>query len=311
MLISVFKSNQKLVNALIVVVAIVLWLPAFFVEINTDLTSTNIKWLDVIISIFLIGFQAIYLNIIVNEYKLIKENSHLTGLMLLVINSCCLLFLNLNQVIISNTFIIIAFHQLLRMYNSRNSYGVLFNSGLLIGLATLIYPQSIVFMILLWITLIYTTTAQWRDFIISGIGLAVPIIYFVSYRFVFADLSEFNFNDYIEPLFNFNWTDITLSIKSLFILLVAVSILSFLSLLTTFSRSVVKVKKMLVIVILMFILGLTTLFLNGFDYLATFIIVSIPLAIIFANFFQNLKKPWMAELFFLCLVGSIILSYFS
>ena len=130
-----------------------------------QLIAANLKWLGVVIAIFLIAGQSIYLNIIVNEYKLVKENSHVTSLMLLIFTSGSLLLLNFNQVIIANTFILIAFHQLLRLYNLKNSYAILFNAAFLIALASLIYLPSIVYFVLLWITLIYTTTPKWRDFI--------------------------------------------------------------------------------------------------------------------------------------------------
>ena len=87
MLIRVFKSNQKLVNGLVFLLVFLLWLPAFFIQLEIvipECITTNLKWLDISICILLIASQSVYLNIIVNEYKLLKENSHLTSLMFLI-----------------------------------------------------------------------------------------------------------------------------------------------------------------------------------------------------------------------------------
>jgi len=314
MLIKVFKSNHKLINILTVVLILILWIPAFFIDQELDFPqffSTNIRWLDVLISIVIISGQSIYLNTIVWEYKLVKENSHLTSLMLLVLNAGCFLFLNLNQVVIANSFILIAFHQLLRMYNSKNTHAILFNSSFLIALASLIYLPNIVCFALLWITLIYTTTPKWRDFIISLIGLSIPIVYYLSYKFVFQNLGTLSISNYSYTIFDNQISWVSFYQKVFFIGLAIISLLAFISMIIILGKSMVRVRKMLVVVILMLLLNLGTIFLNKFDYLATFLMSSIPLAIILANFFQNIKKTWIGELLFFFLLIGIVLGYFS
>jgi len=312
MLVGVFKSNHKIINVLTYVLTIVLWLPAFFIDFEfSSPISTHIKWLDILIATFLIAGQAIYLNILVNEYKLIKENSHLASLILVLLNSCCILFLNLNQVVIANTFILIAFHQLMRMYNMSNSFTILFNSSLLIALASLIYFPSIIYFVLLWIALIYTVTPKWRDFIISLIGFSIPFIYYLTYQFIIGGLTVNIFGEVISLLPDLGWKDLSLYTRMLFITIAFVLIISFFGLLPILNRSIVRVRKMLIVTVIMLVLGLCTLFLNKLDYLATFITVTIPAAIIVANFFQSIKKKWLAELLFLVLLGEIVLSYFS
>ncbi len=92
--------------------------------------------------------------------------------------------------------------------------------------------------------------------------------------------------------------------------LLIVTIMGMLNLFVTISNSIVKIRKMLVVVLLMLILGLLTMFLNKFDFIATLIVISIPLSIIVANFFQNIKRPWLAELLFSSLLVSVLLGYF-
>ena len=314
MLIGVFKSNQKLVNVLTLVVTFMLWAPIFFINSKLELTgmvSTGIKWVDVSIAILLIIGQSIYLNQIAGNYKLVKGNSHLTGLMFIVLNSCFFLFLNLNQMVIANTFILVAFHQILKMYNLKSTYALLFNASFLIALATLIYLPSVLYLILLWIALIYNTTPKWRDFIISLIGLSIPILYFTTYLFVVSDLPEINANNYFTNIYQVHWSTLPMFSKVFFWIFSSILMLSFITLFSSLNKTGVRVRKSLIIVVLMFLVGLGTLFLNQFDYLATFLIVSIPLAIIIANFFQDIKKKWLAELLFLTFIGSLILGYFS
>jgi len=314
MLISIFKSNQKLVNGIVLLLTMVLWLPAFFIELEIELPrliTTELKWVDISMAILLIVGQSVYLNIIVNEYKLLKENSYLTSLMLMIFNSGNLFLLNLNQVIIANSFILIAFHQLLRMYKLKNNYVILFNAAFLTGIASLIYLPCIIYFVLIWITLSYTTTPKWRDFIISLLGLSIPLIYYFTYKFVFGSLNEFKISNNELAIFKVDWVDLSLFQQVFFALIITIFLPAFMGFLSSLNKSVVRVRKMLIVVILMFIIGLATLIVNGVDYLATFLMVSIPLAIISANFFQNIKRRWLAELICLSLLTILTLSYFS
>jgi hypothetical protein len=314
MLIGVFKSNQKLVNVVTLLLTIVLWLPVFFIDSKIESFSTittGFKWLDVIIGILIITGQSIYLNVVVGQYKLIKDNSHLTSLMFVLLNSCFLYLLNLNQIIIANTFIIIAFHQILKLYNVKNSYALMFNASLLIAIATLVYFPNILYFLLLWVALIYNTTPKWRDFVISLIGLSIPILYFATYKFVFSNTLNYSIDNYLINIYNAYWSDFQISSKIFFLILCLIVIMSFVSIFSSLNRSVLRVRKSLIIVVLMAVIGLSTLVLNQFDYIATLLVVSIPFSITVAIFFQELRKKWIAEILFLIFIGSLFFGYFS
>ena len=76
MLVGIFKSNQKIINILIIVLVMILWAPSFWAKelINSDYNSlfyilkdiNNIKWLRFLVVVFLICVQGMYLNFIVN-----------------------------------------------------------------------------------------------------------------------------------------------------------------------------------------------------------------------------------------------------
>lgn len=312
MLIRLFKLNQKIVNALAIVLLLLLWIPSFLMDSEApNLFITGLRWLDNLFLIVLIGCQAIYLNFIVSEYKLVKENSHLTSLIYIVLNSCFLWLLELNLVLFANIFLLMAFHQLLRIYNAKDDYSISFNAGLLIGLAGMIYAPLFVYFILVWIVLIYAGTPSWRNFIISLLGLCVPLIYFVAYHLIWDDLLTIDVGSYFIRLFDVGWQNFNLYNQLFLVVLLIVCCFAFLNLFTTIGRSVVKTSRMLVMVLLMVVLGVATMFLNQYDFSASLLVLSIPLAVIIANFFQNMKKMWLAEFLFSCMLLSIILGYFS
>ncbi|MDB4534788.1 DUF6427 family protein, partial [Vicingaceae bacterium] len=273
--------------------------------------STGFIWLDLAISIALISIQAVYLNIIVNEYKLLDNNSHLASLMFVLLNSAFLLLFSLNQVVIANTFILLGIHQLLRIYDSKGSFALSFNAGFLISIATTIYFPNAIFLLLFWVGIIYMITPKWRDFAITLIGFSVPIIYVVSYSFVFDNLNVLELNSSQTSVYNMNWSILGSIDKALFFIILGILILALLSVISNMSKGVLRTRKMLVVIILMGLFGLGTIILNKADYLATFVVLTIPLSILIANFFQGIKKQWLAELLFLCLLTVIVVNYFS
>jgi hypothetical protein len=283
MLVRVFKSNQKIINGVTVLLLLLLWVPSFFSDAESlGIVSTGLRWLDLLLMMCLVICQAVYLNFIVSEYKLVKDNSHLTSLIYAILNSCFLWFFELNAVVISNTVVLLALHQLFRVYGTKNHFSISFGAGLLLGIAGLIYAPMFIYFILLWAFLVYTTTPSWRDFVVSLLGFCTPIVYYIVYEFVFGDLSIFSVDNYSNQTFIVSWENFTMLNQLFLIGLLFVLGAAILNLFATIGKSGVKISRLLVMVLLMLILGFGSLFLNQYDFLATFLVLSIPLAIIIA-----------------------------
>jgi hypothetical protein len=314
MLLRVFKSNEKLINGLILLLPIFLALPFFFKSEQIDLLlvlSTGFKGLDISLVILLIAFQAIYLNSIVNSYKLVADNSHLTSLMFVVLNCSFLELFNLNLVLIGNTFVLLGIHQLLRLYDRKGGFALLFNAGFFISVALVIYFPNVVFLLFLWTGVLYMMSAKWRDFVITLIGFSVPIAYLLSYKFVVGDLSFFELGVDGIAIFNFSWGQLSVLGKILLSCILLTVFMAFMRVASSMNRGTIRTRKMFVIIFLMCLFGLLTLSLNGVDYLATFIVLTVPLSILMAKFFQQIKKQWLGELLFMTLLFLLIGNYFS
>lgn len=314
MLVRIFKSNQKLVSGLVLLFTVLLWIPSFVIEQENQVNSfisTGFFWIDLVLSIILIAIQAIYLNMIVNNYKLVENNTHLTSLMFVTLNSCFLVQFNLNEVLIANTFLLLGIHQLLRLYDAKGGLNLSFNAGLLISIAAVIYFPNAIFLLLLWCGIIYLITPKWRDFVVTLLGFSIPVIYILSYNFVFGKIETLDWSTYNVQVFSLNWDELGLANKGLVFLLIGSIILAFMKIASRLNKGALRTQKMLVLIILMALFGLGTLMLNKGDYLATFVVLTIPISIIMANFFQEFKKQWLTELLFTCLIILMLLGYFS
>ncbi len=320
MLIGVFKSNQKLLTILVVALTALLWIPSFWFN-NTIVIEKNslfnlfswalkLKTANFLFSVILISIQAIYLNNIVNELKLVKNNTHLPALFYVLLCGLNPDFLVFNPIIVANSFILVLLHQLAKSYNIQQPYSVSFNTGFLLALASLFYFPLIILFPFIWIVFLYAGVSRWRNFAISIIGLIIPYIFYFAYHFF---INEF-FN--VIQLFRFNEKifieDLSLSkLSFVFYALLGIGLLALVKMMQTLQKDVIKVRKFKLVFLIMtafiFLIGLV----NGHDYISTFLLMVIPLAVFFANYFNEIKRGWLAEVLFLLLIISSIISYFS
>ena len=306
MLITIFKSNQRITNVLTLIVVVVFWFCAFYSKEHNFFIN---KWTDGLLSVGLITIQAIWLNRIVNQHKLIERSSYITCLIFVFLNSVVFFANSFSQILVANLCIIGCFAQLLDLYNIKNKAALLFNASLLVGIASILYYPYIAYFIFVWATLIYISTPKWRDFVISLIGFLIPIIYLVAYYFVFKDLDQIDWHTNLNGMVEL--PSIPVSLKILVVFIAVIIIVSAYVLLQIMSKSVVRVKKMLSVVLLMCLFSASVYIINEQNFFYSVISISIPLAIIIAAFFERLRKGWLAELIFSLLLCNLLWVYFS
>ena len=113
------------------------------------------------------------------------------------------------------------------------------------------------------------------------------------------------------PLVLFSVPSLLIDSKGFFYSIIVVGLLAVIDLLRHIDTNVVKIRKLLLMVLLMMLLLCSSLFVNSFDYLATYLLMGIPFSIILANYFNQMKRTWLAEIIFLGLLITLFLSYFS
>lgn len=321
MVIRIFKTNQVIANAFVLLLSILLWIPGYFVVVKINLPTYSLfnffgAWLiempslQVFITSVLIGLQAIFLNHIVNEEKLIKGNSHLVGLFFVVLNAAASLLLSINPIVIVNFFVLGVIYFFFKLYTVTNAKSFLFNAGLLIGLGSLIFSPLLVLFPLLWIVLSYLRTPSIKDFFITLFGVVLPFIYFVSYIYLTDQLFKIS---YIDWLFNktiFEVEHFPTSYYYYLGVLVILLVFSIANLFLNLVREVVKTRKLYIVIFLLTLFLFTTIFFNKENMLALYVLLTVPFAVFLANYFNQIKREWLAELYFTMLCLGIAAGYF-
>lgn len=321
MIVKIFKTNQIIANIFIVLLSVLLWIPAYYIDVELNFENHSLfnlfgkwfveyRWLNVLFTSLLIGFQAVFLNFIINQEKLIKGNTHLIGLFYVVLNGAFALLFTINPVIITNTFLITMLFLMFKQYSRSDVKSPLFNVSFLLSLATLFYTPIFCLFPLIWIVLSYVRTPSFRDYFISLIGFLLPFVYLISYLYITDELYQSNIIDWIYYPAIFSQNVLNQPFLYYVLVLFGFVVLSGASLILQLSRDVVKDRKLFVVLILLTIFIVVTVLFNTNDYISLYILLTIPISVVLANYFNKLKKEWLAEVFFIVLVLGILAGYF-
>jgi hypothetical protein len=133
--------------------------------------------LMVIGAIFLLYFQAIVINQIAENHRLTERNRLLTAAMYVVAVSSNSAMTNPIGILFTGLLLIILLNIVLNIYGRKEPYRHVFDAGLLIGIASMIYFPVIYFLVFVWLCLMLFQIFTWREWVIPVIGLAIPYLF--------------------------------------------------------------------------------------------------------------------------------------
>lgn len=317
MIVKIFKTNQIIANIFIVLLAVLLLIPGYFSVIELNLANYSLfnfdiknRFFNVLLTSLLIGFEGVFLNFIINQEKLIKGNTHLIGLFYVVLNSAVSILFSINPIIISNAFIITVLFLFFKLYSLNNAKTLLFNTGLLLGMSVLIYAPLFCLFPLIWIVLSYTRTPNFRDFFVSLFGFLLPFTYLFAYLYLNNKLYTSNYIDWIYYPSVFLIQILNKPYIYYLVVLIGFVLLAFFSMFFQLGRDVIKDRKLFIVLILLSLFLIATVIFNREDYNSLYILLTIPFSVFLANYFNKLKKEWLAEVFFTILFLGILGGYF-
>ncbi len=267
---------------------------------------------SVFISLLINLLSAFLLNYIVNHHNLLSKKTYLPALFFLCYSACCGELLTLSAASFANLLLIAACHELFNTYRKDSALKEIFNSGMLIGLSTLLYFPSLLLFIFVWITLIINRPFIWQEYIVSLLGLLLPLTYFVVYYFWINQLGTI-WHGTLHNHMAFKH-DLFRTTKPYLLLYIVFGIIILMTLLRLANSTIVfplKSKKGLSLLFWCFVLALLSLFFSpdlGFPALK---MTALPLAVFTANLFIQMKKDWIAEMLFTCMLLTILFVHLS
>jgi hypothetical protein len=255
----------------------------------------------------IVAFQTIYFNVIISNRDIFSKRNYVPGLIYLLFLNISFDCLTLSPVLMATTFVLMSFGTLVRQINRLQATDEVFEIGFLIGVASLFYPPACVFILWATASLVFFSGATLRQHSLSIFGFLFPLLLTALFFYLDGTYSAFvrNFLSSVFQIRQYNLNDF----KSLFATLIlpfAFGILGFLRLVNAFGFNNFQIRCQQVMM-LWAIAGVLSIALMPFLAPMQFIIFVPALAFFTINFFNSMKKQWLAELIFFGLFGAIVL----
>lgn len=266
--------------------------------------NTNFGILSGLISWLIVSFQAVYFNYTLDDQNILSRKNYLFGLLYITLFSYLPQFHYLSPAVLASCFLLPAFHKLLILSRQNSPYHHAFDSALLAGIASLIYFPSIVFFLLILISLIYFKPINVRVWLVCFIGLIIPYIFLSVYNLWF-DYNE-SFWSAIQ-IINFE-THLSNPEKQLklFLPLLPILFIAIPKYINSRRANKVRVKNIYSLGFWIVAIGIVIPIVFAFSNPDFFLFFVLGGAIIIANYLYVETRSWLAEVNYIFLFITIL-----
>ena len=263
------------------------------------------------VGIVLVYVQALMINVVVNQNRILRTPSALPGLVYVLLMSAVTDFQGLNPLILAVTFVLMASFSALSVYKKTNVPGKIFNSSFLIGFASVIYMPFLVLFIANFIGILSLRNFSLRERLQYLVGLVVVYWIMGSFLYYFDQYGYLTFDTFgwLGSIHLFQTSTVTELIFLIVLgLLVVVSVVNYYNFLK--KKGIDVRKKVVYFYWFGFCLILTFLIFQGLDRFH-FAIFCVPISAFFGMLLLDMKNASLAELLHLLLVIGILYGQFG
>ena len=198
------------------------------------------------------------------------------------------------KILFSNFVLLFAFRRVYSLRTSLKPREKIFDSALWIGVASLFYIWSFLYLILLYFAIWVFNKKNWRNIFIPVIGFLTPLFLFYIYLLVINNISEFH------EIWKLNLS-LDFQNYSLYPIIVSICTLIIFTLISIFPTTkkflLAKIDQKSTWFVLLFhiLISLIIVMLAPEKNGSEFVFLFFPLSILFADYIQILKKYWFKE----------------
>lgn len=319
-----FNNNQPY-QAVLLLLFTLLFNAVLFIQPSAfalhDPTAPISKWLFGLLkmdyrliaglSILLVYIQALLLTRLTNEIKLFPKSTFVPGMIFVLVSCMFRDYLFLSPALIANTFIVVVLAQLFAMYKQQYAYLEVYDTGLLIGVSSLIYFPSIILLVAMFVGLSILRPFIWREWIIGLLGLLT--VYFLVFTWFFwvDGLGNFIDHQFGSALFGFNsHIPFRMDVQVIGVILLAMLVGTFFIFQNSYLKSPIQIRKYLILTIWALLLLVVSFLFEYAISLGHFLIISVPLSLILAYYLLNIKSKRVAEIVYWVYMLSILFFQF-
>ena len=316
-----FKSNNPGVVAFYIIYLVVFRLCFSFIHFDTAFVFTQTEplshltfsllktfllsytWASPLLSGLLCFIQALLINDIVNQNKIVAKKNYLAGLLFIIVFSFFKESLLLTPASLALTFLILSTRKMFSLIRKEKAFGDVYDVGFLVAMAALFYFPTSLFILFAYIGIGIIRAFNYRDWVIVLLGFISPyIVVFTWYYWfdntpkLFADMANIHGHVWLAGI-AFKPEDYVL-FGALILFIVAAMVL----LPGALYSSLIQVRKFSTALITLMFLIAIAFALQQTVHLSHWVLLSLPLAIIFSMVLMQIKNKWVGEVTHLILI---------
>jgi hypothetical protein len=253
--------------------------------------GTHMPQLYSILAYLLVFVQAMMVNGLVNNHRLLARASFLPAMSYILVTALFPEWWGFSVGLVVNTFMIWIWSQMTGLYNNQKPQWTLFSIGLALGICSLFYFPSIAFVLLVAMSLLVMRPFRIAEWLVALLGVTVP------YYFLFAWLflrSEWDPSAFL-PAFRLNYPGFLQSIWAWvgMLMLMVPFLVSGYIIQGNILRMLIQVRKSWSLLLLYLLTALLIPFINASPSFSYWVICAPPFAAFHANAYASAQQKWL------------------
>lgn len=292
MITNIFEKTRPL-NYLILAIALLICFCFYFY--SNELLNNGLKSVGFGILYFLISISSLALiNFITLKNNLTKNNNFTVLIFFVFILFFPKIFQN-GEVLIANFFLLLALRRLVSLKSMKEPKEKLFDASFWIFIAALFHFWSIVYILLVFVSIILHVSRDYKNWLIPFIALfSVSVLFFAVNLFLDNELTEYlSRQSYLSLDFTYFETvyqNIALALFS------SIALLFFINLVLTINIKALNLQSSYKKILISFILGVTIYVLSADKNNSCLLFCFAPLAIMGGNFLEGFQNKLLREI---------------
>lgn len=256
-----------------------------------------------LLSFVLLYTQALMINYLINEYRLIAKPTFLPAMAYLLITSLLPEWNYLSSTLVSATLIIWSLIKLFRLYNMAAAQAQIYNIGLLTGISSYIYFPSACFIICIILGLVILKPFRLNEVVLFLLGCLTPYYFVAAYLFLTGRLSFPAFFPHISVQVPKVGNSIWLAVSTVFLAVPFLAGGYFIQ--AHLPKMLIQVRKAWSIVLLYLLLSFFIPFVNTTSLFSNWILLAMPFACFHASAYYYPAKKWVPNALFYLTAGYV------
>lgn len=257
----------------------------------------------VLIAYILLYLQAVSLNRIINNQRMMPRINYLPGMSYLLITSLFVEWNVLSAPLIINSILIFTLSKMMSLHNDPSPKATLFNIGMLIGIATFLYFPVIAFAFMVMVALISLRPFKLPEWVMTLLGILMPFYLLFAWSYLSGDSSfyKFPFLKFRLPHFTINYLKLAAIAVTLFSFIYGATLLRL-----NMMKQIVQVRKNWSLLLFYIPLAFIIPFINNNSNFEYWIMTAVPLAAFSACAFFYTTKKWIGLLLHWLMVAVVV-----